>query len=296
MAGIGEPSITPEEYRHFAGFLEESTGILLGERKEYLVSSRLASLMRERCFRSYSELVQSLVAGRDAQLRIEVINAMTTNETFWFRDMAHFQVLPKLAAESLGNQRSGLRIWSAACSTGQEPYTIAMVLSDLLLKGAPSGVEILATDLSSRALEEAKRGVYCGLSVSRGLDDGFRSKYFRAANDCLEVLPEIRRLIRFQQLNLTQDFAHLGRFDIVFCRNVLIYFSASLKRLIIQRLAAVLKPGGYLLLGSTESLHGIALGFEMLTIPGGIIYRRSQDIGTPRTLPRPPISGPDKAP
>lgn len=269
--------IPKEDYRAFQGFLEQASGIVLGDNKEYLVASRLSALMRSRNVKSLRDLLALLRQGRDMRLRTAVIDAMTTNETFWFRDISHFRILEhRVLAEAPANGARPLRIWSAACSSGQEPYSISMTVQDYLRRNPgrrPGGVEIVATDISTEILEQARKGEYCGMSVSRGLGAEQRRQFFLPKGDCLEVRPEIRRRINFREINLSSSYGLLGRFDAIFCRNVLIYFSAALKADILNRMAQALNPGGYLFLGSTESLSGHTERFEMVTGHGGIVYR-----------------------
>jgi chemotaxis protein methyltransferase CheR len=269
-------SLSPGDYQAFQNFLQEACGIVLGAGKEYLVSSRLGGLMRHYDIATVGDLLNQLQHGRNPSLKTGIIDAMTTNETFWFRDMAHFNLLQNRILPELARSSQRIRIWSAACSSGQEPYNISMVVEDYLarnpgqLKGA---VEVVATDISNRMLTEAKRGVYCGISASRGMAEEQRRRYFNLKGDCLEVRPEIKRRVSFRSANLTKGYELLGRFDVIFCRNVLIYFSRAQKQDILNRMARILNPGGYLLLGSTESLSAHTDQFEMISEGGGIIYR-----------------------
>ncbi|MBL3528549.1 MAG: protein-glutamate O-methyltransferase CheR [gamma proteobacterium endosymbiont of Lamellibrachia anaximandri] len=272
-------SIDSRDYLAFQTFLQEACGILLGDGKEYLVASRLNGLMAELEVSSLGELLKRLKAPGQRVLKVRVIDAMTTNETFWFRDPGHFSMLREKILPEL-DQKGGspVRVWSAACSSGQEPYTLSMAVQDYWKKSPGRrnrGVEILATDISSRVLEEARQGIYCGLSINRGLDAQQQQRYFipRENNSCLEVKPEIRQRVRFREFNLNGNYAPLGRFDIIFCRNVLIYFSSDLKKKIVERMAQSLNPGGYLFLGSTESLTQITDRFEMQMAGGAIAYR-----------------------
>lgn len=262
-----------EDYRAFKQFLSSASGIELGEGKEYLVISRLSRLLRQHGLNNMKELQAELVHGRNLGLRASVVDAMTTNETFWFRDAPHFRLLMSKIFPEATNQR--FRIWSAACSSGQEPYSISMQAHDYRVRnpGSLSNMEIVATDISSSILGEARKGVYSGLSASRGLDDEQRRRYFSTHPDGYEVKPEIKSRVRFQELNLTRDFSSLGRFDIIFCRNVLIYFPSAVKQDIIKRMGKILRPGGYLFLGSTESMPVSSNDFEMVAEHGGIIYR-----------------------
>ncbi len=269
--------ISREDYLAFQKFLEQASGIVLGDSKEYLVASRLSGLLREHGFGGLRDLLGHLNRGTDRRLRTAVIDAMTTNETFWFRDISHFRLLTeRLLPEATGNGRRPLRVWSAACSSGQEPYSISMTVQEYIGRNPgklPGDLEVVATDLSTKVLAEARKGVYCGMSVSRGLEAEQRRRFFQPRGDCLEVRPEIRRRVQFREMNLAASYALLGRFDFIFCRNVLIYFSADRKADILQRMAQALNPGGYLFLGSTESLSAHSDRFEMVSGLGGIIYR-----------------------
>jgi chemotaxis protein methyltransferase CheR len=265
--------LAPGDYQALQKFLEEASGIVLGDNKEYLVSSRLGRILREHDLATIGELLSKIAGGRNAGMRREIINAMTTNETFWFRDRTHFEIFTQ---EILSSASGPVRVWSAACSSGQEPYNISMAVEDYIganrLRPIPN-VEILGTDISSKMLEEARGGRYCGISASRGVSMEEKRRYFDADGDCLQVKAGIRRRVSFREFNLTQGFGALGRFDAVFCRNVLIYFSSAQKQDIIQRIARTLKPGGYLFLGSTESLLAHNDLLEMVHSHGGIGYR-----------------------
>jgi len=262
-----------EDYQTFKKFLSNASGIELGDGKEYLVVSRLNGLLRQYKLTNMKELLSALTTGSNLRLRADVVDAMTTNETFWFRDAPHFRLLMSKIFPEVGAQR--LRIWSAACSSGQEPYSISMQVHDYRLRnpGQLSNVEIVSTDISASILNEARKGIYSGLSASRGLDDEQRRRYFSTHAEGYEVKPDIKKRIRFQEFNLTRDFASLGRFDVIFCRNVLIYFPPAVKQDIIHRMSKILRPGGYLFLGSTESMPAKSTAFDMVTEQGGIIYQ-----------------------
>ena len=273
--GSGAKTLTADDYLAIHDFLERQAGIRLGAGKEYLVVSRLGRLLPDFGLSGFGSLVARLAEFGSGSLQTAVVDAMTTNETSWFRDGAHFRVLVDgILAESRPRR---LRIWSAASSTGQEAYTTAICLQDAMQAGAVSRslrYEILGTDISPTAVQEARGASYCGVAAARGLSDAQRCRYFRAQGGCIELLPQYRQGIRFRTFNLLNPFDPLGRFDVVFCRNVLIYFSQERKRDIVARIARALNPGGHLFLGSTESMNGHEDLFEMRRIAGGLVYRR----------------------
>lgn len=254
-----EADLSPEEFGVFRKFLLDSTGILLGDNKQYLLKSRLSGLLRDSRYASLGEFVAALKQGMvAATLKARVIDAMTTNETFWFRETQHFDELRETLLPAWMAARAGsVRIWSAACSTGQEPYSISLCVEEFMRGRPPGGgrpVQILGTDISDLALAEAKAAAYSGLGLSRGLEPQFKDRYFVADGDKWRLRPEITARVRFQSYNLLAPYAALGRFDLIFCRNVLIYFPDEIKRDILSRLVGALNPGGYLFLSSTESL------------------------------------------
>lgn len=269
------------EFDHFRQFLQDACGIALGDNKQYLVSNRIRRLLEEHKLQSFSELVRALKQSANRKLRDQVIDAMTTNETFWFRDIypyEHFrsQLLPQLMA---GNNKmfGPIRIWSAACSSGQEPYSISMMVEEYRrqnMGALPRPVQIVATDVSATILDQARKAEYDRLSVLRGLSDERLQRYFdKTSENIWRVKPVVRERIEFKAWNLMDSYAMLGKFDIVFCRNVLIYFNAELKRQILQKIHASLRPKGILFLGSSEGLAGAADLFEMVRCEPGILYR-----------------------
>lgn len=268
--------MTPQDYDAFRRFLEDASGITLGENKRYLVESRLGRLMADQGVATLGELLARAQAGSGAALRGRIVDAMTTNETLWFRDGAPFEllrqtVLPDLLARRIAQPR----IWSAACSTGQEPYSISMIIQEFMATrpGSLGGAQIVATDISPSVLREAEAGMYEDAALARGMTADRRQRFFLSRNGRHEVKPELRARVKFRELNLKQSYDSLGRFDVIYCRNVLIYFSADLKRDIMARLARALNPGGYLFLGASESVAGYSDAFEMLRDPVGIVYR-----------------------
>lgn len=275
---VTEQLLSKALYDEFRRFLEEACGIVLGENKHYLVTSRLNRLTHEFAVTSLSDLLSALKSAKDNKLRERVIDAMTTNETSWFRDNYPYEILTEnLLPDLLRNKPARLRFWSAAASTGQEPYSIAMLINEY--QQARPGtvtmpVEIVGTDISSTVLSAARKGVYDELSMGRGLSVDRRKRFFTAVepNQWL-ISDKLRNMVRFNELNLLQSYATLGKFDIIFCRNVLIYFSAELKTSILQRMAQTLNPGGFLILGGSETPSGYTNVFEMKRYPKGVVYQ-----------------------
>lgn len=268
------------EFDQFRQFLEDACGISLGDNKQYLVTNRMRRLMDDNKIANFGDLVRSLRQGLHRQLKEQVIDAMTTNETFWFRDIYPYDHLKNNLFPQLmgGNNKmyGPIRIWSAACSSGQEPYSISMMVEEFKQKNMgtlPRQVQIVATDLSTTVLEQARQGEYDKLSVMRGLSNERLDRFFDKADNHWRVKPLLRDRIDFRPINLMDSYAGLGKFDIVFCRNVLIYFNADLKRQILQKIHASLKPQGILYLGSSEGLAGAADLFEMVRCEPGILYK-----------------------
>lgn len=272
-------TITPQEYANFKTYLEKSCGILLGDNKHYLLVSRLSRLLKDEGLASIEDLTKQLGLRPRSELKQNVIDAMTTNETYWFRDNHPYTIFTnKLLPEIEANKPTQkIRIWSAACSFGQEPYSLSMLIDDLRVK-IPSiyskGVEIMATDISTEALNAAKQGEYDGLAMGRGMPkDKLKTYFTHTLNNTWQVKEPIKKRVQFRHLNLQESFSLLGKFDVVFCRNVLIYFAPALKEDIIRRIHATLKPKGYLILGASESLGGAANLFDMVQCKPGIIYQ-----------------------
>jgi chemotaxis protein methyltransferase CheR len=278
---VNQTVLSQSDYDAFQAYLETACGIVLGNNKHYLVTSRLNRLTDEFTFPSLSELLANLQRGNDKRLRESVINAMTTNETSWFRDTYPFEMLKKSIFPELVKQKPNpLRIWSAASSTGQESYSISMTTSEYQLTnpGAmPGRVEIVGTDISSRVVKSAREGKYDELSMARGLSEERKKRYFIDNKDGgWTINKDIGARTRFTELNLLTNYTLMGRFDIIFCRNVLIYFSSEMKTDILQRMAAILNPGGFLFLGGSESPTGYCNNFEMMRMPEGVVYRLRQ--------------------
>lgn len=267
------------DFEQFRVFLEKTCGILLGSNKQYLVSSRLNKLMEQNNIKTLGELVQRIQSQPRGGLREQVVDAMTTNETLWFRDTYPFEVLKSRVLPELikANPGQRLRIWSAASSSGQEPFSLSMAIDEFErsnLGQLKSGVQIVATDLSASMLAACKAGEYDSLAMGRGLSQERLQRYFDPKGPGRWVVkPAIRNRVEFRMLNLLDSYASLGKFDIVFCRNVLIYFSAEVKKDILTRIHATLKSGGYLFLGASEALNGLPDLYQMVQCSPGIIYK-----------------------
>ena len=270
-------TINDQEYREFCRFLEAQCGIVLGDSKQYLVRSRLSPLVSQFSLSSLSELLQVVVTGRNRELRVAAVDAMTTNETLWFRDTYPYTVLAERILPELAANKRPIKIWSSASSSGQEPYSIAMTVLETQNRRPgmlASSVQITATDISQTMLETCRTGAYDNLALSRGLSMERRRMFFEDNGDGrLKVNDKVKRMVNFRPQNLKDSYALLGKFDVIFCRNVLIYFSPEMKAKVLNQMAASLNPGGYLLLGASESLTGLTDKFEMIRCNPGIIYR-----------------------
>ncbi|MDD1783296.1 protein-glutamate O-methyltransferase [Enterovibrio sp. ZSDZ35] len=269
-------AITDQEYRDFCKYLEAKCGIVLGDSKQYLVRSRLSPLLTRFSLSSMTELFQLVLSNRNRDLAVAAIDAMTTNETLWFRDGYPFDVLANRLLPEIGESKRPIKIWSAASSSGQEPYSMAMTIQEVQTKkpGMLGSVSITATDISSTMLENCRAGVYDNLALSRGLSPERKRQFFEDVGDGrMKIKDPLKRMVTFKPQNLMDSYGLLGKFDIIFCRNVLIYFSPEMKSQVLNQMAGSLNPGGYLLLGASESLTGLTDRFEMIRCNPGIIYK-----------------------
>ncbi|OAF11940.1 chemotaxis protein CheR [Bradyrhizobium centrolobii] len=265
--------MTPTEYEYLRKFLRDHSGLDLSADKQYLIESRLLPLARKAGLSNITELVQKLHGLGSSALATSVVEAMTTNETFFFRDKIpfdHFRdtIMPEVLKARAG--RRSVRIWCAAGSTGQEPYSLAMCLKEMGAALTGWRVEIIATDLSQEVLEKAKAGVYSQFEVQRGLPIQMLVKYFKQTGETWQINPELRAMIQHRQLNLLHDFAQLGTFDVIFCRNVLIYFDQDTKINIFNRLARQIEGDGFLVLGAAETVVGLTDAFRPIAERRGL--------------------------
>ncbi len=253
-----------QDFEFISQLVKQRAGIVLTADKMYLLESRLSPLARKEGLPSLDDLVSVVRSRREERLIAQVVDAMTTNETFFFRDKTPFEHLKEAVLPSLAPSRRGqrIRIWCAACSTGQEPYSIAMLLDQnpQLTGGVP--VEIIATDISDRCLERARQGLFTQFEVQRGLPIQMLMQYFTQQDDQWRVSERLRGMVNFRKQNLLEPTAGLGKFDVIFCRNVLIYFDPPTKTGILDRMAAQLNPGGFLILGAAETVIGVSQSFE----------------------------------
>jgi chemotaxis protein methyltransferase CheR len=259
--------MTPLDYDYIRKFLKERSGLVLSADKQYLVESRLLPVARKMGLGSLGDLVATLKNGKSDPLMTMVVEAMTTNETYFFRDKTPFDnfrstVLPALLAERRASRT--IRIWCAAASTGQEPYSLAIALKEMAGDVAGWRIDLLATDLSNEVLEKARQGIYSQFEVQRGLPIQLLIKYFSQVGEMWQIAPEIRAMVRYRQLNLLADFSHLGAFDLVFCRNVLIYFDQETKVGLLNRLRPLIARDGYLVLGAAETVVGLTDSFKIV--------------------------------
>lgn len=257
--------MTPTEYDYLRGFLKTRSGLVLSNEKQYLIESRLMPVARKFALATISNLVAKLKVEQNGALAEAVVEAMTTNESFFFRDKLPFDhftqtMMPHMLTARARERK--LRIWSAAASTGQEPYTLAMCLKEMEAKVAGWRVEILGTDLSMEVLDKAKAGIYSQFEVQRGLPINLLLKYFTQMGDMWQISSEMRSMVQYKKLNLLESFASLGQFDIVFCRNVLIYFDNETKIDILNRIAKLMPEDGFLVLGAAETVVGLTDAFK----------------------------------
>ncbi len=262
--------IKDHELKKFIAYIHDVSGISFDSSKKYLIEMRLNKVLEEFSYKSYEELYHNVVNDRSKNIEKSIINAITINETLFFRDTSPFRlleekILPEIAKERSSNTllntnraQKPLRIWSTACSTGQEVYSIAITLKKAHQAARNFSVKLIGTDISDSALCQAKSGKYNNFEIERGLDHTTLSKYFTASGGQWQVNPELRAMAEFKKCNIMKSFVYFGKFDIIFCRNVAIYFTPEDRKKLFNRLADSLSENGYLIIGSTESLTGIS--------------------------------------
>ena len=274
-------AITHEEFVLLREYIQQECGIVVGDEKVYLIESRLARLVVETSSRSFKEFYLKAKSDVTKKLRNKIIDAMTTNETLWFRDSRPWDivkdvVIPKFIRDFKEGKKRKFFIWSAASSTGQEPYSFAMLLNDALER--ESGIslanfQILGTDISPSALYMAMSGRYNTISMSRGMKPQFKQKYFEQQQSVFQIKDTIKRAVIYKKFNLQHPFTKIPPCDFIFCRNVAIYFSAEFKKELFKKIFDKLDKDGFFFLGSTESLIGYSKNFEQYEYKKGIYYK-----------------------
>lgn len=264
-----------DDFNLLSKLIKDRSGLTLTKDKAYLLESRLLPVARKWNLKSLDELVMRLRTRSEAGLVRDVVEAMTTNESFFFRDIKPFdqfkQVVLPFLLQSRGANRT-IKVWSAACSSGQEPYTLGMMLKEERQKLIGWNIDILATDLSTEILAKAQAGLYSQFEVQRGLPIQLLVKYFKQAGDRWQIDSAIREMVRYRPFNLLDDLSGLGQFDVIFCRNVLIYFDQPTKQMVLERMAKQLAPDGFLYLGGAETVVGITDKFQPMANHRGIYH------------------------
>jgi chemotaxis protein methyltransferase CheR len=260
--------LRPEERQAVSSYIHSICAITLDQSKDYLIEGRLSGVLEETGCTSFTDLISRARADAHGSVKRRIIDEITTNETLFFRDTSPFELLRhKIIPEIIDRRaRSSLavpiRIWSAACSTGQELYSIAILLRELLGDLSRYNIRLTGTDISDQAISRASQGIFTGIEIERGLTPAERDKFFAPHPAGWKIRDEIRAMVSFRRMNLMEDFSALGKFDAVFCRNVAIYFSEADRIALFQRIGQILEPDGYLVIGAMESITGICPQFE----------------------------------
>ncbi len=273
--------INHEEFILLREYIQQECGIVVGDEKVYLIESRLARLVVETGCSSFKEFYIKAKSDITKKLRDKIIDAMTTNETLWFRDMKPWTIIkeliiPKFIDDLKNGRKQRITIWSAACSTGQEPYSLSMLIDEALKREPRISREqfyILGTDISPSALYMAISGRYNTIAMSRGMLPGYKEKYFTDNNGVSDIIPEIKKMVIYKQFNLQHDFSKIPTCDLIFCRNVAIYFSPDFKKELFKKIYNKLDKDGYFFIGSTESLIGYSDNYEQLEYQKGVYYK-----------------------
>ena len=264
-----------DDFNLLAKLIKDRSGLTLTRDKAYLLESRLLPVARKWNLKNLDELVARLRTKQEQPLIRDVVEAMTTNESFFFRDIKPFDQFKQVVLPYLMQARAAsrtIKIWSAACSSGQEPYTLAMILKEEKARLAGWNIDILATDLSTDILAKAQAGLYSQFEVQRGLPIQLLVKYFKQAGDRWQIDAAVREMVRYRPFNLLDELSGLGQFDVIFCRNVLIYFDQPTKQMVLERMAKQLAPDGFLYLGGAETVVGITDKFQPMANHRGIYH------------------------
>ena len=274
--------ISPDELKVVSQYIHEISGIYLDQSKSYLFETRLSSIAESHGCTSYRELQQKAKLDPTKKIERAIVDAITTNETLFFRDKGPFELLQhKILPEMIdarspksGMMKTNIRIWSAAASTGQELYSIAIVIKELLRDLSKYNISLLGTDISDAAIAQASYGKYNKFEIERGLERAVLQKYFSLFGDSWKIKDEIRSMVNFRKFNLMQPFTSLGKFDIIFCRNVAIYFTLQDRTKLFNKIADALADDGFLVIGSTESLTGVCSRFVPKRHLRSIFYQK----------------------
>lgn len=277
--------MTPLDYEYIRKLLKERSGLVLAADKQYLIESRLMPVARKAGCASISALVQRLSSSRSEALMTQVTEAMMINESFFFRDKIPFDlfrdtIMPALLQARASSRR--IRIWCAAASTGQEPYSLAMLVKGMREKLTGWRIDIVATDISGDVLERARAGIYSQFEIQRGLPIQMLMQHFEQLGEQWRVTEDIRKMVQFRQLNLLDNFSQLGTFDVVYCRNVLIYFDQPTKINVLDRLARQLAPDGFMLMGAAETVVGLSDSFRPAPEKRGLYERSPTAVAKPK--------------
>lgn len=259
----------PEDFDLLAGILKDRSGLSIGQDKVYLLESRLTPVAKKNGLGDLDTLIKEVRLRRTEALLFDITEAMTTNESFFFRDATPFEtfeksIMPKMLEQTA--TKKSLRIWSAACSTGQEAYSLAMILREMAPKLVGWRIEIVGTDISKEVLEKSKAGIYSQFEVQRGLPINYLMKYFTQISELWQIDAAIRAMVTYKEFNLLKDLKSLGTFDIIFCRNVLIYFDQPTKTQVLDAMSGILAKDGCLFMGAAETVLGISDIFK--PVPG----------------------------
>lgn len=264
-------TLAPDEFEFISNLLKTKSGLALTPDKGYLLDTRLGPVAKANGMADIRELIAKLRANPNAPIAYQVVESMTTNESMFFRDSKPFEQLTKVILPELkAKGKNSIRIWSAACSTGQEAYSVAMAIKEESTKYPGLMAEIYGTDLAEKVVDRARAGVYSQFEIQRGLPIAYLMKYFtQRANNNWEINDSIKAMVKFETGNLLQPFT-AGRFDIIYCRNVLIYFDEPTKSDVLNRMAAVMNPPGYLYLGGSETTHGLTTKYKVIEAHRGL--------------------------
>lgn len=268
-------SISSKHFTEISTFLRKETAIVLESGKEYLVEARLSVIARDEGFKSLDDFIEAVITSKDMRLRKRIVLALTTNETSFFRDLAPFEALKSVVLPDLITKRANskaLTIWSAACSTGQEPFSIALLIRDCFPQLASWNIRILGSDVNSQVIEKARSAEYSSLEINRGLPAAYLVKYFEQQGAMFKLKGEVASLVEFHDLNLIKTWPFTG-VDILFLRNVLIYFDVETKREIFKKIKSCLSHDGYLFLGSAETPHRVDDSFQRVSIQNATAYQ-----------------------